>query len=198
MRVPNLLATPRGRLIAFFLLYVAEGIPSGFTGTAIATQMRRQGLEPSVIGAFIGALYLPWAFKWVFGPLVDVISVERWGRRRTLALFIFGTTLPTLALAIAMQRFGWIFPIAPDAPGRLTPSPELVSFFRWMALAYAAFQGLMYGVGTAIFMDVTTRRVAATQFTAYMAMTNLVYSYSAVWQGHAVERWGYPVTLALD
>lgn len=415
MRLPNLLATPRGRLIAFFLLYVAEGIPSGFTGTAIATQMRRQGLEPSVIGAFIGALYLPWAFKWAFGPLVDVISVDRWGRRRvwilgtqllmsvgllaampidwraqlalftavlfainvlaaiqdvaidalavdvlqrdeaglanglmfggqylglglggagvlfltsafgfqtaflavalsisliavlvavpmreplraprlfaagsraralalemarfardagrafvgsraaffaiffallpmgayalavalqstlsvelgldddavatltlfctilsaafcmlggwlsdrfgrrrTLALFIVGTTLPTIALAIAMQRFGWILPIAPDAPGRPIPSEELVSFFRWMALAYAAFQGLMYGVGTAIFMDVTTRRVAATQFTAYMAMSNLVYSYSAVWQGHAVERWGYPITLALD
>ena len=43
-----------------------------------------------------------------------------------------------------------------------------------------------------------TRAVAATQFTAYMAMMNLVISYSATWQGHAIELWGYPTTLVLD
>lgn len=415
MRLPDLLATRRGRLAAFFLLYVAEGIPSGFTGTAIATQMRRQDLDPAVIGSFIAALYLPWGIKWAYGPIVDVISSERWGRRRvwiiamqvlmivtliaavpfdwqtglglftalmflnnvfsavqdvaidalainvlhtdekgvanglmfggqylgigmggagvlfltsmvgfqmtflfvalaillitafvalpmreppgpprasiagarlqaigremgafirdagrafvgsraafvaiflaalpmgayglslslqsnlavelglddravgsltlastilsagfcmlggwlsdrfgrrrTLALFIFGTTLPTIALAMAMHRFGWIMPISPDAPARPIPSPELVDLFRALVLGYAVFQGLMYGVGTAIFMDVTTPRVAATQFTAYMALCNLTTSYSAFWQGHAVSRWGYPVTLALD
>jgi hypothetical protein len=47
-------------------------------------------------------------------------------------------------------------------------------------------------------MDVTTARVAATQFTAYMALCNLVISYTAVWQGHAVTRWGYPITLTMD
>ena len=55
MRLPNLLATRRGRLTAFTLLYVTEGIPSGFATTAIATYMRRQGLDPVAIGAFIGA-----------------------------------------------------------------------------------------------------------------------------------------------
>ena len=50
--LPNLLATPTGRLIAFFALYMTEGIPLGFTATAIATQMRRQGLSPSQIGIF--------------------------------------------------------------------------------------------------------------------------------------------------
>lgn len=38
---PDLLATRRGRLTAFFPLYVTEGIPLGFTATAVATQMRR-------------------------------------------------------------------------------------------------------------------------------------------------------------
>src|SRR5580765_7879566 len=82
MRLPDLLATKRGRMAAFFLLYVTEGIPLGFTATAIATQMRRQGLGPSEIGAFVGSLYLPWAFKWVVGPIVDVFSSDRFGRRR--------------------------------------------------------------------------------------------------------------------
>ena len=56
----------------------------------------------------------------------------------------------------------------------------------------------MYGTRTALFMDVTTPRVAATQFTAYMALTNVVYSYSSNWQGHAASRWGYPATLLID
>src|SRR5882672_7376656 len=414
MRLPDLLASRRGRLAAFFLLYLTEGIPAGFTATAVATQMRRQGLSPAAIGGFVGALYLPWAVKWAFGPFVDVLSSDRWGRRRTwilltqgmmvvtilaampvsfttrlwlftaivfvhnifsatqdvaidalavnvlrsderglanglmfggqyignalggsgvllltpligfkstflfvaalialvtllvpvpmreppgparfeaegsrlhavagelmrfvrdtlraffgsraasaaillallpmgayalslalqsnlavelglddrrigmlglastvlsagfcvlggwlsdrfgrrrtLAIFIAGTTLPTFAMALAMHRFGWILPISPQAPGRPVPPHELVALFWGLTLAYAVFQGLMYGVGTAIYMDVTTPAVAGTQFTAYMALCNLVYSYSSSWQGHALTRWGYPVTLTL-
>ena len=415
MRFPNLLATRRGRLAAFFLLYLTEGIPAGFTNIAVATQMRRAGLSPAVIGAFVGALYLPWAIKWAFGPFVDVLSSDRWGRRRgwilltqammivtilaampidfatrlwlftavvfvhnifaatqdvaidalacsvlqdderglanglmfggqsignalggsgvllltpllgfkttfvlvaglialvtllvpfpmreapgperpfspetrlrtvvrqlgvfvrdtgraflgsrparfaialallpmggyalslslqsnlavelglddarigylgiassalgavfcifggwlsdrygrrrTLALFIAGTTLPTFAMGMAMAHYGWILPISPQAPHRPVPAHELVYLFWAFTLAYAVFNGLMYGVGTAIFMDVTTPAVAATQFTGYMALCNLCYSYSATWQGFTLERWGYPATLTID
>ena len=415
MRMPNLLATPRGRLVAFFSLYLTEGIPLGFTATAIATQMRRQGLGPAEIGAFVGSLYLPWAFKWAVGPFVDVISSDRFGRRRTwivitqvmmvltlmaalpvhfdtqlklftimilihnafgatqdvaidalavnvlkenerglangvmfagaylgqaiggsgvlflvplvgfnatyffvgawilavtllvalpmrepagapreprtgsalgtiggelarfvidafkafigsraafvgllvavlpagayalglalqsnlavelglndrqvgflnlwstiisaagcvvggwlsdrygrrrmLALFLVGTAIPTLYLAWAMQQAGWVMPVDPQAPNRPIPAASLVGAFWAMVLVYNIFQGLMYGTRTAMFMDVTTARVAATQFTAYMALLNLVISYSATWQGWAVERWGYPRTLLAD
>ena len=72
MRLPNPLASRNGRLAAFSALYMTEGIPLGFTATAIATQMRRQGLTPAAIGAFVASLYLPWAFKWIVGPFVDV------------------------------------------------------------------------------------------------------------------------------
>src|SRR3972149_4528157 len=103
MRLPDLLATRRGRLAAFFLLYLTGGIPSGFTGTAIATQMRRQGLEPATIGAFISALYLPWAVKWAFGPFVDVLSIERWGRRRTWILLTQSMMVVTLLAAMTVS-----------------------------------------------------------------------------------------------
>ena len=97
---PDLLATTNGRLAAFFLLYVTEGIPLGFTATAMATQMRRQGLGPVAIGAFVGSLYLPWAFKWVAGPFVDTFSSDRFGRRR---VWILGTQIGMMAtLLIAM------------------------------------------------------------------------------------------------
>src|SRR4029079_16789060 len=103
VRFPNLLATRRGRLAAFFLLYLAEGIPAGFTATAVATQMRRQGLSPAAIGAFIGALYLPWAVKWAFGPFVDVLSSDRWGRRRLWILITQGMMVVTILAAMPIS-----------------------------------------------------------------------------------------------
>lgn len=415
VRLPDLLATRRGRLLAFFLLYVAEGIPAGFTGTAVATQMRRQGLDPAAIGGFLSVLYIPWAFKWALGPFVDVVTVERWGRRRfwilltqclmavtvvtamivdlkthlflftsvifvlnvfsatqdvaidalavnslhegergsanglmfggsflgnamggagvllltpwigfrstfvlvavsilaitllvavplretvradairaargtlrdvaravrefarealgafarsraalaavflallpmgpyalsfsvlsnlsvelglddrqvgtlsllsatigasfcvlggwisdrygrrrSLAAFIAGMAVPTVMLAIVMARFGWWMPVDPTLPNRPEPPADLVTLFWGLTLLYAVFNGLMYGAGTAIYMDVTDPRVAATQFTAYMALCNVVYAYTPKWQGISLVRLGYPATLAID
>jgi PAT family beta-lactamase induction signal transducer AmpG len=415
MRLPNLLGSRRGRLAAFFFLYMTEGIPLGFTAIAIATQMRRQGVGPAEIGAFVASLYLPWAFKWAVGPFVDVFSIDRlgrrrvwivamqvlmvgtllaalpvnftteiklftaiillhnifgatqdvaidalacnvlaedergvanglmfsgayigqavggsgvlfltplvgfsntfyfvgawilavtlfvalplreavrekrppsptpamataarevsafvvgawraftgsraaligvlfallpagayalglalqsnlavelgmndtqvgvinlwttissalgcvvggwmsdrFGRRRTLAVFVAVMSIPTFWLAIEMQRAGWIMPIDTQAADRRVADAWLLTTFWVASISYAAFNGLMYGVRSALFMDVTTPAVAATQFTAYMAMLNFAISYSARWQGWAVERWGYPVTLGID
>src|SRR5437773_1895946 len=110
MRLPDLLASRRGRLAAFFLLYLTEGLPSGFTGTAVATQMRRQGLGPAAIGSFIGILYIPWAIKWAFGPFVDVLSSDRWGRRRMWILLTQTMMVVTIlaAMAVGFQNNLWL------------------------------------------------------------------------------------------
>jgi PAT family beta-lactamase induction signal transducer AmpG len=47
-------------------------------------------------------------------------------------------------------------------------------------------------------MDVTNPAVAATQFTAYMALCNLAIATSATWQGVAIEAFGYPATMLMD
>ena len=415
MRFPDLLATKAGRLTTFFMLYMTEGIPLGFTATAIATQMRRQGMGPVAIGAFVGSLYLPWAFKWVMGPFVDAFSSDRFGRRRmwivatqvgmiatlilampvdyvtqiglftaviflhnafaatqdvaidalavnvlpederglangfmfagasigqtvggsgvlfltnvmpfgstylfvagtillvtlfialplregpgpprpdtgksrlaavgadlgrfvreawraftgsrpamvglvvsllpfgayalslalqsnlavelglddnavaqlnlastvvfalacvaggwvsdrfgrrsTLAVFVVLTVVPTLWLAYAMQQAGWIMPIDVKGANRPVPDAALVATFWAAVIAFNVFQGLYYGVRSALFMDVTAPAVAATQFTAYMALSNLVITYTSWWQGHSLAKWGYPVTLVID
>lgn len=415
--LPDWLATRTGRLFAFFLLYVTEGIPLGFTATAIATQMRRQGLGPAEIGAFVGSLYLPWAWKWVAGPIVDTLAWDKLGRRRmwivgmqfgmvamlllatpvdfvknlpyfttlililnsfgavqdvaidalatqvlredergvangfmfagasigqaiggsavlylaavmpfqstylfvaavimavtlfvavglkepvrparadgadrvgalagigvelmafvrdslyaffrtrggfvgllfallpagayalglalqanlavelglsdpqvaalnlwstiifalfcvaggwvsdrlgrrtSLGLFLALTAAPTLWLGFVMQKAGWIWPVDTQMADRPVAAAALVTAFWVAVLAYNAISGLGYGVRTALFMDVTIPRVAATQFTAYMAMMNFVVTYTATWQGRAIERFGYPKTLLID
>ena len=101
--LPDLLATRKGRLTAFFLLYVTEGIPLGFTAIAIAAQMRRQGLGPAAIGAFVGSLYLPWAFKWAVGPFVDTFSSQRFGRRRTWIFLMQVGMVATLFVAMGID-----------------------------------------------------------------------------------------------
>jgi predicted MFS family arabinose efflux permease len=83
-------------------------------------------------------------------------------------------------------------------PNRPLAPAALISAFWIATLVYAVFNGLMYGTRTALFMDVTTPAVAATQFTAYMALLNLAISYSSVWQGKAIARFGYPATLIID
>lgn len=79
----NILNTRRGRLLTFGTLYVAEGIPLGFTATVMAAYMRREGLDLTQIGAFVGMLYLPWAFKWAWAPLIDMFPLARFGGRKT-------------------------------------------------------------------------------------------------------------------
>lgn len=474
MRLPNLLASKWGRLIAFFCLYVTEGIPLGFTATAIATQLRRSGVGPKEIGFFIGWLYFPWAWKWVMGPIVDLFYSNKLGARRgwiigmqvmmvctlmfcvplelnesnltlltsiilihnffcatqdvaidalacstlhpeerglanglmfagqtlgiplggacvlylidgvswlpmlqdgipfeqtyffvagcillvtifvalpmreeplvrkasegdrvaemkkelvdylktawksffgsrvafaalilavipagaaalnlalqktlavelgmtdgeiadmevvgsviwaaccvtgglisdrvghlkSLAVFLVLMSIPTLWLGFEMERQGYIMPVeivqaeteneAGEAPEQTTESSDeeeadesvtvgaeldqarsepvsekedsasafsrnvpagLADSFWWAVMFYMAAQGLMYGTRTAVFMQISNPAVAATQFTAYMAMMNLVTAYTSWWQGVVIEEWGYPVTLFID
>ena len=410
----NLLATRWGRLTTFFFLYLTEGIPLGFVATAVATQLRRQGVGPAEIGGFIALFYLPWSFKFVVGPIVDSISSDRFGRRRTwilltqtlmvatllatiladlpaelklfstilfihnlfaatqdvaidalavntlqeherglanglmfgaaylgqivggsavlllmdkgmslaggtvfvsaviasvllfivlpmrepkepkpegtggahavlrdiwrfmveafqslvltrrgflgmlfailpagamslglalqsnlaveigmtdggianmnfwsgvisaagcviggllsdrlgrrrmLALYIGLMSVPVLYLAWVLQGAGWIFPVDTTDPNRPIAAAAIFTAFWIAVLVYSWFNGLMYGTRTALFMDITNPAVAATQFTAYMALLNLSISLSAKWQGWSIEAFGYPVTLVAD
>jgi PAT family beta-lactamase induction signal transducer AmpG len=54
---------------------------------------------PAEIGAFVAAFYLPWAFKWAFGPVVDVFRSQRLGHRRA---WIIGTQLVMAATILSL------------------------------------------------------------------------------------------------
>ncbi len=427
--LPNLIATKYGRLMAFFFLYVTEGIPLGFTATALATQMRREGMGPKEVSAFVATLYLPWAFKWLVAPFVDMFRSQRFGhrrlwiflmqlgmsaclmgcmpvkftqqmalftflpeqfhlvfnlftalifvhnmfgatsdvaidalacntlsederglanglmfggayigqaiggpgallviehfslnaaffmvvgailavtflvvlpmkepmgivrevcggskfraaagevkefgvtafkaftgsrgafvglffallpagayslslalitnvaveigmtdtsiahnglvtticaaagcisgglisdkfgRRKSLAVYLALTTLPTLYFAYMMYHYNWIMPVEMTDAARPVGPAGLILAFWISSIAFALFQGFMYGTRTALFMDVCCPKVAGTQFTAYMSLLNVTIAYSSWWQGISIESWGYPITLTLD
>jgi PAT family beta-lactamase induction signal transducer AmpG len=113
LRLPNLLTSRRGRLAAFFFLYVTEGIPLGFAAIAVATELRRRGVGPAEIGAFVASFYLPWAFKWAVGPFVDVFRSQRFGHRRGWILFTQFVMALTLAVLVFVPLPSglWLFTI---------------------------------------------------------------------------------------
>lgn len=401
----NALDTKAGRVATFSLLYLTEGIPFGFSAIALTTYLRQQGVGLTEIGTFTAFLYLPWGFKWLVGPLVDLIRIERLGARRvwiamsqvmmvaTLGIvwwidpgtnlglltaliavhnvfaatqdvaidalavqvlpedergvangFMFGASYvgqvlggsgalwvagaygfpvtfpfvcgmllvvfflvtlrlnePRLAAAEAVERAGGVLaaiayrvgkylmdlmrgfflsgsgPVVGAAFGLmpfgalalglalgstmqvdlgmtenqianlglysgiasalgcvvggwvsdrlghrkmlsvwflLTTLPTFylsgqftgaagmegvtIETYRWVAIVYSLFSGLISGTSIAVFMGLTSPVVAATQFSGYMALRNLVYSYSAGWQGWFADLQGYAATLRLD
>ena len=100
----NLLETRNGRFLTFSVLYISEGIPYGFTSVAMVAFMRQQGVSLELIGAFVAALFLPWAFKWAWAPLIDLIKLHRLGGRRAWIIFCTGMMIVTL-LVTAMIDF---------------------------------------------------------------------------------------------
>jgi MFS transporter, PAT family, beta-lactamase induction signal transducer AmpG len=123
---------------------------------------------------------------------------DKWGRRRMLALYTFLTAVPTIWFALYLQNNGWIFPVDPRATSKPIPPHALIVAFWIASLVFNFMRGLMYGTRTALFMDLCTPSVAATQFTAYMSLLNLGIAYTAWWQGIFASRFGYPKTFLLD
>ncbi|MES2643513.1 MAG: MFS transporter [Myxococcota bacterium] len=111
MRNLNLLATPNGRLTAFTLLYVGEGLPQGFATVAVMLEFKRMGMSADALSLFAATILAPWAWKWMFGPFVDNLHLPRFGRRSQWIVAMQTGMLVTLALAMAM------FPKAVGADG---------------------------------------------------------------------------------
>ena len=64
--------------------------------------------------------------------------------------------------------------------------------------SHGLFFGMSYGSRVSIFMGLTNPAVAATQFTAYMALSNVAIATANAWQGIIAERFSYTAALYLD
>ncbi|ODR95207.1 hypothetical protein AUC70_05775 [Methyloceanibacter stevinii] len=89
------------------LLYFAQGIPLGFIFQAFPA-MLRDAKAPLELIAWVPALGLPWAFKFLWAPLVDSRWSVRIGRRRTWLLSM------QCLMVLAMAGLA-VAPIGPDA-----------------------------------------------------------------------------------
>lgn len=97
------------------MLYVAQGIPYGFVTVTFASYLAEQGKPVAAIGTITALSTLPWAFKWVWGPLIDRWGFPAMGRRRPWILGAqFGMILSILAMALVpeptvqLALFGWL------------------------------------------------------------------------------------------
>ena len=91
---------PRWRLVTLCGLYFTQGLPYGFMFITLAAVLAESGRTPGDIGSLLAAATLPWAFKWIAGPVIDRFGLPALGRRRPWILLAqAGMILFLLALS---------------------------------------------------------------------------------------------------
>jgi PAT family beta-lactamase induction signal transducer AmpG len=113
------------RLFTLCTLYVAQGIPWGFTATTIPLYLADRGLDNAAVGAALAMTTLPDSFKWIWGPIIDAFTLPRFGRRRPGIVFAQGMMALTILSLI----------LIPD----LTEDLKLLA---WIVLIHTVFNAL--------------------------------------------------------
>jgi len=67
-------ASRTGKATLLFTLYLAQGLPYGFFTLALPVLLRQAGLSLTAIS---GLLALPWAFKFLWAPVLDQVGTRR-------------------------------------------------------------------------------------------------------------------------
>jgi len=75
------------RLFTLCILYVAQGIPWGFMATTLPAYIKHAGVPDAAVGSALAMTTLPYTFKWVWGPVMDLFTIPSLGRRRPWIMF---------------------------------------------------------------------------------------------------------------
>jgi len=75
------------RYVSLCVLYVAQGLPSGFANVAFVAFLVTNGIAVEQIAILFATVYLPWTFKFIWGPVIDMIRFPQFGIRRPWILF---------------------------------------------------------------------------------------------------------------
>ena len=78
----TLSTNPMLRLITLCILYTAQGVPWGFITITLAVFLADKGLQTAEVGTLLAFSTLPWAFKWIWGPIIDRYYFPSLGKRR--------------------------------------------------------------------------------------------------------------------
>jgi len=182
---------------AAFVALVFSLMPAGAFALNLALQ-KTLAVELGMSDRKIADLEVVSSIVWAIACVTGGVVSDRLGKLKCLSVFLFLTAVPTVWLGIQMHEAGWIMPVDPLAADKPIVPAGLTDIFWWAVIIYMLCQGLGYGTRTAVYMEICNPAVAATQFTAYMAMMNLVTAYTATWQGFCIKHLGYPRTLYLD
>jgi PAT family beta-lactamase induction signal transducer AmpG len=190
MNPGNLLDSRNGRFLTFGLLYVSEGIPYGFTSIAMVAFMRQQGVSLALIGTFMAALFLPWAFKWAWAPVIDLVKLHRWGGRKAWIVTCTVMMIVTLMIAatvdfkahfhllLAMVVLNNVFcatqDVAIDSLAVSTLQPDERG--RGNGFMFSGqYLGIALGGGGAMFVNGTFGFEAALAFVAGLLLVSLLF-----------------------
>ncbi len=107
----NLLETKSGRKALFMALYLSEGAPIGFIWWALPTRLKLAGVELDRITGLLALLALPWALKFLWAPLIDVLRSRRFGYKAWIlsAQLLMGASLLPLFWLDLGQQFELIY-----------------------------------------------------------------------------------------
>ncbi len=99
-RFPLVLSQNRPlRFVAFFYLYVMQGVPAGFATTALANYIAAEGISARQVGTFVAMQGLPWSFQFIWGPFIDKYQSSPMGRRRP---WVVGAQLMAVLASLGM------------------------------------------------------------------------------------------------
>ena len=114
------------RTITLCILYVAQGLPSGFANVAFVAFLVINGITPTQVALLFATVYLPWTFKFIWGPVIDMVKFPRYGVRRPWILFAETGMIISLATLLFI----------PD----LVASIQLVTIMLFIHNLFASFQ----------------------------------------------------------
>lgn len=88
------------------VLYLAHALPLYFYNVALPAILRHQGVDLRWIG-MLSLLYIPWALKFFWAPLIDRFYFKKLGKRKTWLLFTqIALVLGVVALALTQFDYG--------------------------------------------------------------------------------------------
>lgn len=126
----------RLRIFTLCALYVAQGIPWGFMATTLPGYLTDRGLSFDFVVATLSFAYLPYTFKWIWGPIIDTLTIPRFGRRRPWII------LAQAAMAVTVLAMVWL---------DVTKELQLVA---WMIFIHTIFNSLQDVASDALAVDV--------------------------------------------
>ncbi|WNJ16968.1 MFS transporter [Pontibacter sp. G13] len=84
-------------------LYFAEGLPYMLIMIVSTIMYKRLGISNTDLALYTSWLYIPWMFKWIWSPFVDIFKTKRWW---TLTMqLILGASLACIGLTIPGPEF---------------------------------------------------------------------------------------------